>query len=110
MIVADLQGIYNELYNDVGRYQVNVGVQLGTLLQTQAQFGLDLLHLQLLLLRNHFLLQILLLSGCNLFLHHWGNGFGGHPCIRDCSRRGNRPGGVSLHPRNLHSLHLRRRP
>ena len=56
MIVADLQGIYNELYNDVGRYQVNVGVQLGTLLQTQAQFGLDLLHLQLLLLRNHFLL------------------------------------------------------
>ena len=28
-----------------------------------------------------------LLSGCNLFLHHWGNGFGGHPCIRDCSRR-----------------------
>ena len=87
MIVADLQGIYNELYNDVGRYQVNVGVQLGTLLQIQAQFGLDLLHLQLLLLRNHFLLQILLLSGCNLFLHHWGNGFGGHPCIRDCSRR-----------------------
>ena len=76
-----VQEIYNEFYNYVGWYQVNVGVQLGTLLQTQALFGLDLLHLQLLLLRNHFLLQILLL------LHHWGNGFGGHPCIRDCSRR-----------------------
>ena len=108
MIVADLQGIYNELYNDVGRYQVNVGVQLGTLLQIQAQFGLDLFHLQLLLLRNHFLLQILLLR--NLLLLHWGSFHGGRPCIRDCSRRGNRPGGVSLHPRNLHSLHLRRSP
>ena len=71
MIVADLQGIYNELYNDVGRYQVNVGVQLGTLLQIQAQFGLDLLHLQLLLLRNHFLLRNL----CSLHLPNltfWG--------------------------------------
>ena len=96
MIVDDLQGIYNELYNDVGRYQVNVGVQLGTLLQTQAQFGLDLLHLQLLLLRNHFLLQILLLSGCNLFLHHWGSFHGGRPCIRDCSQSG-----VSICSENL---------
>ena len=54
-----VQEIYNEFYNYVGRYQVNVGVQLGTLLQIQAQFGLDLLHLQLLLLRNHFLPPVL---------------------------------------------------
>ena len=95
MIVADLQGIYNELYNDVGRYQVNVGVQLGTLLQIQAQFGLDLLHLQLLLLRNHFLLQILLLL-LLLLLHHWGSFHGGRPCIRDCSQSG-----VSICSENL---------
>ena len=30
MIVADIQEIYNEFYNEVGRCQVNVGVQLGT--------------------------------------------------------------------------------
>ena len=94
MIVVDLQGIYNELYNDVGRYQVNVGVQLGTLLQTQAQFGLDLLHFQLLLLRNHFLLQIHLLL--LLQIHHWGSFHGGRPCIRDCSQSG-----VSICSENL---------
>ena len=97
-----VQEIYNEFYNYVGRYQVNVGVQLGTLLQTQALFGLlrHLRHLRRSLghlchsiglgahLPYHFLplLQIVLTQfglhrSCSLYHRR---------CCSGCSRRGSR--------------------